>query len=202
MSTSSSQLARGARSPAAEGTSHRSSALLLGVGAVEIVMGVIAIVWPAAAAVSIAILLGTLLLIEGGVALVSAFAARGWQLLGRLIWSIVGGLAGIYLLAYPDEGVVGLTALLVIVMFFAGFAFLVTGLMGDENRGLLLVVGALGINVGALIWAGLPTSADWAIGLLVGFHFLARGIETTTLGLDLRRKAKRGAIGEAVVGRA
>jgi uncharacterized membrane protein HdeD (DUF308 family) len=169
---------------------------------VEIVMGVIAIVWPAAAAVSIAILLGTLLLIEGGVALVSAFAARGWQLLGRLIWSIVGGLAGIYLLAYPDEGVVGLTALLVIVMFFAGFAFLVTGLMGDENRGLLLVVGALGINVGALIWAGLPTSADWAIGLLVGFHFLARGIETTTLGLDLRRKAKRGAIGEAVVGRA
>lgn len=169
----------------------------------EIVIGVIAIVWPAAAAVSIAILLGTLLLVEGGVALVSAFAARGWQLLGRLLWSIVSGLAGIYLLAYPDEGVVGLTALLVIVMFVAGVVFLAAGLLGDENRGLLLAVGALDVIVGALVWAELPSSATWAIGLLVGFHFLARGIELTTFGLDLRRKAKRGTgIGETAMGSA
>lgn len=175
MSTSSSQLARGVRYPTSEGANPRSAALILGVGAVEIVIGVISIVWPAAAAVSIAIFLGILLLVEGGVALVGAFAARGWQLLGRLLWSIVSGLAGIYLLAYPDERVVGLTALLVIVMFIAGFALLATGLLGDENRGLLLVVGGLDIIVGALIWAGLPSSADWAIGLLVGIDLLFAG---------------------------
>jgi uncharacterized membrane protein HdeD (DUF308 family) len=118
-------------------------------------------------------------------------------------WSLVSGLAGIYLLAYPDAGVLGLTALLVIMMFVAGIAFLAAGLLADENRGLLLAVGALDIIVGALVWAGLPSSASWAIGLLVGFHFLARGIETTAFGFDLRRKQKRGVgIGEAVVGRA
>jgi uncharacterized membrane protein HdeD (DUF308 family) len=188
----------------AEQSSPRSAGLLIGVGAVKIAVGLIAIVWPAVAAVSLAILLGCLLLIEGGVALVGAYAARGWQLLGRLVWSVVSGLAGVYLIVYPDEGVIGLTAALVIVMFVAGAAMLAAGLLGDENRGLLIAVGAVDIVAGALIWANLPSSAGWAIGLLVGCHFLASGIETTSFGLDLRRRTKQGPRigGQATVGHA
>jgi uncharacterized membrane protein HdeD (DUF308 family) len=148
----------------------------------QIVLGLIAIIWPAVAAVSIAILLGTLLLIEGGIALVAALAARGWQLFGRLVVSLVSGLAGVYLLAYPDEGVVGLTIVLVIVMFVSGVSLLATGLLGDDNRGMLILVGTLDLVVGVLIWTNLPSSASWAVGLLVGFHFLARGIETASYG--------------------
>jgi uncharacterized membrane protein HdeD (DUF308 family) len=83
-------------------TGSRSAALLVALGAAEIVLGLIAIVWPAVASVSIAILLGCLFLVEGGVALVGAFTARGWQLLGRLVWSFVSGLAGIYVIANPE----------------------------------------------------------------------------------------------------
>ena len=175
---------------------------ILAAGLVEIILGLISIVWPAVASVSIAILLGVLLLISGGVALVTASAARGWHLLGRLLWSFVSGLGGLYLLVYPEEGLVGLTAILVIVMFLAGTAFVGLALFGGGNRSLLLAAGAIDVLVGVLIWAELPSSASWAIGLLVGFHLLARGIETTTFGLTVRRESAGGAASaEAAVGR-
>lgn len=180
----------------------RSAALLIALGAVEIVLGVIAIVWPAVASVSIAILLGTLFLIEGGVALVSAFAARGWHLLGRLVWSFVSGLAGIYLIADPEGGVVGLTVVLVIVLFISGVALVGTGVLGDQDRGLLLTVGALNIVCGGLIWANLPSSASWAIGLLVGLHFLAGGVRTAWSGIELRRETRGPRLRGEALGRA
>jgi uncharacterized membrane protein HdeD (DUF308 family) len=179
-----------------------SAALLIALGAVEIALGLIAIVWPAVASVSIAILLGCLFLVEGGVALVGAFTARGWLLLGRLVWSFVSGLAGIYLIAYPEGGVVGLTVLLVIVLFLAGVSLLGTGLLGDENRGLLIAAGVLNIVLGALIWADLPSSASWAIGLLVGLHFLVGGLRTTSSGLELRREKRGPRIREEALSRA
>jgi uncharacterized membrane protein HdeD (DUF308 family) len=179
----------------------RAGGWVLVAGLVEIVLGLIAILWPAVASVSVAILLGILLLISGGVALVGAFAARGWHFFGRLLWSFVSGLGGLYLLVFPDEGLVGLTALLVIVMFLTGSAFVALALFGGGNRGVLLAVGAIDIIVGAFVWAELPSSASWAIGLLVGFHLLARGIETMTFGLSLRRESTRGAsTGQAAVG--
>jgi uncharacterized membrane protein HdeD (DUF308 family) len=172
-------------------------------GLVEIVLGLIAIAWPAVASVSVAILLGILLLISGGVSLVTAFAAHGWHLVGRLLWSLVSGLGGLYLLVFPDEGLIGLTALLVVLMFLSGMLFLAMGFFVGGNRGLLLAVGAIDLLLGAFIWAELPSSASWAIGLLVGFHLLARGIETTTFGLTLRRESASGAsLGEAAMGRA
>jgi uncharacterized membrane protein HdeD (DUF308 family) len=166
------------------------STLFILLGAVEILLGLIAIVWPAVAAVSIAILLGTLLLVQGGVALVSAFAARGWRLFRRLLLSFVSGLAGVYLLAYPEEGVVGLTVVLVIVLFVAGALALAAGLIGERN-GVLIAGGLFDIVIGALIWAHLPSSASWAIGLLVGCFFFANGIETMSFGVDVRRGSRQ-----------
>jgi uncharacterized membrane protein HdeD (DUF308 family) len=166
------------------------STLLILLGAVEILLGLIAIVWPAVAAVSIAILLGALLLVQGGVALVSAFAARGWGLFRRLLLSVVSGFAGVYLLAYPEEGVVGLTAVLVIVLFAAGAIALVAGLSGERN-GVLIAGGLFDIVIGALIWAHLPSSASWAIGLLVGCFFFANGIDTISFGVDVRRGSRQ-----------
>lgn len=174
------------------------SALFILLGGAEIVLGVIAIVWPAVAAVSIAILLGTLLLVQGGVALVAAFAARGWRLFRRLVVSFMSSLAGLYLLVYPEEGVVGLTVVLVIVLFVAGALALVAGLVGERN-GVLIAGGLFDIVIGALVWAHLPSSASWAIGLLVGCFFLANGIETLSYGVDARRAERRARVGEQVM---
>ena len=187
----------GASLLAAMNVRSRSSLFIL-LGAVEIVLGVIAIVWPAVAAVSIAILLGALLLVQGGVALVSAFSARGWRLFRRLSLSFASGLAGAYLIAYPEEGVLGLTMVLVIVLFGAGALAVLAGILG-ERKGVLIAGGLFDIVIGALVWAHLPSSASWAIGLLVGCFFLATGIETLSSGLDARRGERRASVGEQVM---
>jgi uncharacterized membrane protein HdeD (DUF308 family) len=174
------------------------STLFIILGAVELVLGLIAIIWPAVAAVSIAILLGTLLLVQGGVALVTAFTARGWRMFRRLLLSIVSGLAGFYLLVYPEEGVVGLTIMLVIVLFVAGALALAAGLLGERN-GVLIAGGLFDILIGALVWAHLPSSASWAIGLLVGFYFFATGIETISFGVDVRRTRGQASVREGAM---
>ncbi len=174
------------------------STLFILLGGIEIVLGAIAIIWPAVAAVSIAILLGTLLLVQGGVALASAFAAHGWRLFRRLLLSFVSGLAGVYLLVYPEEGVVGLTIVLVIVLFSAGALAVAAGLIVERN-GVLIAGGLFDIAIGALVWAHLPSSASWAIGLLVGCFFLANGIETLSSGLDARRDERRTRPGKQVM---
>ena len=62
---------------------------------------------------------------------------------------------------------------------------------------MLIAGGVFDILLGALLWAGLPSSASWAIGLLVGLHFLAAGIQTTSEGLAVRRS--RATTGDAGV---
>jgi uncharacterized membrane protein HdeD (DUF308 family) len=44
------------------------------------------------------------------------------------------------------------------------------------------VSAALGIVVGALIWAGWPASADWALGLMIGIELVFSGWALVMLG--------------------
>jgi uncharacterized membrane protein HdeD (DUF308 family) len=39
----------------------------------------------------------------------------------------------------------------------------------------VLISGIIAIAAGVLVFAGLPNTADWAIGLLVGINILASG---------------------------
>ena len=53
--------------------------------------------------------------------------------------------------------------------------------------GWLLFSGLLGIAVGLLIWLGWPSSATWALGLLVGIELIFAGWSLMLLGLAARR---------------
>ena len=48
---------------------------------------------------------------------------------------------------------------------------------------LVLISGAVSLLVGGLIVAQLPSSAAWAIGLLVGINMIASGIAYVSLAL-------------------
>jgi uncharacterized membrane protein HdeD (DUF308 family) len=169
----------------------RSAVVLLVVGAVEIVLGLIAIIWPAVAGVSIAILCGSLLLVAGVAGLCSALSSRGRHRIVHLLLGALALAAGVYLLVDPDEGLIGLTKLLAIVLLLGGVLLVAVALLSRENRGVLIAAGAVDVVLGVLIWAELPSSASWAIGLLVGVHFVGSGIRTTISGLDLRRQSSR-----------
>jgi uncharacterized membrane protein HdeD (DUF308 family) len=160
---------------------------LLWIGAVEIVLGLIAIVWPAVAGVSIAVLIGSLLVAAAGAGLAATYSTHGWSLVWRLVLSGFSGLAGVYVLVYPDRSLIGLTALLAVLLLASGAVLLATAVAARENRGILAVTGLVDLALGVFVWVELPSSAAWAIGLLAGCHFLVGGVRTVTLGFELRR---------------
>jgi uncharacterized membrane protein HdeD (DUF308 family) len=140
-------------------------ALVIG-GVVAIAIGLVAIAVPAAASVGTAIFTGIVLLAASGAIVLHALSTHGLPRLVRLAAALVTCIAGISLLTAPLDGTFTLTVILVIWFVAFGVVQMVTG---------AFAAGATSAVLGVLIAAGLPSSADWAIGLLVGIQFVVYG---------------------------
>lgn len=169
-------------------------ALML-VGVLAIFIGSVAILVPAVASVGTTIFIGWVLLILGAVLFAAAFSAHSiGTLVLRLLWAVLTVLVGAWLIFEPDHGTLTLTLVVGIYFLFMGLtrtaaAFTVRG---QPNAGLLGLSGVTGLLIGILILAEFPSSADWAIGLLVGIDLIFAGWTLTSvalLGKDLAKKA-------------
>jgi uncharacterized membrane protein HdeD (DUF308 family) len=147
-------------------------------GVLAVIAGFVAIVVPAVASVTVAIFIGWMLLFGGIALLIDAFAVREiGRIVMRVLLALAAGAAGIAMLVAPLHGTYTLTVLLVLW-------FTVTGLVrigaavaerGVPGAGWMGVNGVVTLLLAILIGANLPSSADWAIGLLVGIDFLFYG---------------------------
>ncbi|HEX3241108.1 MAG TPA: HdeD family acid-resistance protein [Solirubrobacterales bacterium] len=171
----------------------RSWKALMVVGVLAIVVGCIAIVVPAVASVGTAIFIGWILLIAGAFLVAGAFTAHSiGTVVLRLVWAVLTVLVGVYLIAEPHNGTLTLTLVLGIYFLFMGVTRVTLAFVtrGQQNAGLLGLSGFAGLLVGILILAKFPSSADWAIGLLVGIDLIFAGWTLTSvalLGKDLAR---------------
>jgi len=163
-------------------------------GILAIIIGIIAIAVPQVASVSIAILVGILVIVLAVAWLFAAIgsgATGGWKVIG-IILSVLLLIGGLWILFNPIDATVGLTAVIAIVFIVMGVVRVVAAIgdTGGGGRGLLAFGGILAILLGILIAADWPSSAAWAIGLLVGIQFLFDGI-----GLVLMSSVAKKAIG-------
>jgi uncharacterized membrane protein HdeD (DUF308 family) len=163
-------------------------------GIVLIILGLAAIVIPPIATLAVEILIGWILLASGIVGLISTFRMRGapgfsWSLLS----AIAAVVAGVLLLAWPLSGALSLTVILTAFLYFEGFASIMLALNhrnGFSSRwGLLLVSGIVDLGLATLIVMGLPGTAAWAIGLLVGINMVFGGSALVGMALHARRGA-------------
>lgn len=162
-------------------------------GILAIGVGCVAIIVPAAASVATAVFIGWILIIAGAFLVAGLFGARSaGQLIVRGIWALLTVIAGVYLISAPLEGTVTLTFVLVIYFIVMGLTRIVVALMarGQPNAGLIGLSGALSLLVGLLIGVSLPSSADWAIGLLVGIDLIFAGWSLTSAAMAGRELAK------------
>ena len=157
------------------------------------VLGLAAMIVPPLASLAITIFLGWMFLISGVAGLVLTLWAR--QMPGfwwSLISAALGLAAGIILLARPMQGVLTLT--IVVGAFFVaeGIATIMYAL--EHRRELsgrwswLLVAGLMDIVIAFFIIAGLPGSAEWAIGLLAGVNLLFGGATLIGVALAARQR--------------
>ena len=161
-------------------------------GILLMILGLAAIiVSPPLASLAVTILLGWMFLISGIAGLVLTFWAR--QMPG-FWWSLISAIlaigAGIILLANPVQGTLTLTIVVGAYFLAEGVATIMYALEHrrelSERWSWMLFAGLLDILIAAMIIAGLPGSAVWAIGLLVGINLLFGGASMVGVALALR----------------
>jgi uncharacterized membrane protein HdeD (DUF308 family) len=171
---------------------RRGRRRLMVAGILALVLGVVAIVVPAVASVATAIFIGWILLIASAYQLADALSVRHRGRMGlRIVLTLLSFAGGLYLLVAPLEGTITLTVVLVIWFIATGTARLTVGLAesGMPGAGMMALNGVISIVLGVLIGAELPSSADWAIGLLVGIDLLFAGVLLLALARQLGRVA-------------
>src|ERR1044072_2555370 len=172
---------------------RRAWKALMAVGGLAILIGWVAILVPAVASVGTAIFIGWILVIAGAFLVAGAFAAHSiGTVVLRLIWAALTVLVGVYLIAEPHNGTLTLTLVLGIYFLFMGLTRIAVAFFGrgQPNAGLVGLSGFSGLLVGILILAMFPSSADWAIGLLVGIDLIFAGwtlVSVALAGRDLSR---------------
>jgi uncharacterized membrane protein HdeD (DUF308 family) len=158
---------------------RRGRRRLMVAGVLALVLGIVAIVVPAVASVATAIFIGWILVVASVFQAVDAFSVRHrGRMVLRLLIAALTFAAGLYLLVAPLSGTFTLTVMLVIWFVAVGIARLVFGLseLGVPGAGNTALIGALDLVLGILIAEKLPSSADWAIGLLVGVDLIFSGV--------------------------
>jgi uncharacterized membrane protein HdeD (DUF308 family) len=166
-------------------------------GILLILLGCFAIVAPGIAALATTVLIGWLLIAGGGFGIVTAFSAgtREPGFWWHLLTSIVYLLAGIAILARPVAGVLTLTIVLAAYLFAGGVTrlMLAFGYRADFPGawGWLLLSGIVDIALGLVIVFGLPGTAIWVIGLMVGINLLMMGVSIVMLSIGCRRMMAR-----------
>jgi uncharacterized membrane protein HdeD (DUF308 family) len=101
---------------------------------------------------------------------------------------------GLILLAQPIAGAVSLTLVLIVFFVVEGVATIMYAL--EHRRELsgrwewMLVSGIIDLVLAVIIFAGLPGTAAWALGLLVGINMVFGGVALVAIALHARSNAR------------
>ena len=156
------------------------------------VLGIAALILPPLASLAITIFLGWMFLVSGIGGLIVTYWARSSP---GFWWSLISAalavLAGLLLLARPMQAVLTLTIVLGAYFLAEGVATIMYAL--EHRRELnsrwswLLISGLVDIAISFMVITGLPSSAEWAIGVLVGINLLFGGATLIGMALAARK---------------
>lgn len=174
---------------------HAHWKLFLAQGILMMVLGLLAIAEPNIATVAVAIFVGWLFFVGGIFRAASVWHSRHapgftWSMLTAIL-SIA---LGLILILRPLPGVLTLTMVLVAFFIIEGIASIVAAIEHRQHLrswGWVLFSGIIDLLLAYLIWAGWPSSADWAIGLLVGINMLFFGLSLVMTALAARGEGPR-----------
>ncbi len=158
---------------------RRTRISLVVTGIFALLGGAVAIVVPPIATLTIALFIGWILLYSGVVMGIHAWTQRGAGHAGeRALMALLTFVVGAYIVLFPVGAAISLTLLLVVWFVGSGALQLWTARQarGLPGAGIALFNGIMSLLLAILIVADLPSSAAWAIGLLVGVNLVFWGM--------------------------
>lgn len=175
-------------------TVRRHSLFYLIQGVVLVAAGILAVIYPVISSVAVITLLGWLLVISG--------LAQGFSLIGarhvphfwlQLISVVLAVLIGVLFLRDTAQSLLTVTLLLIVFFMMEGISKVVFALTirPFPNWGWVLASGAVAIVLSLVLWASLPVTALWLIGLLLGIELISVGAALGSLAWQVRQAAGR-----------
>jgi uncharacterized membrane protein HdeD (DUF308 family) len=173
---------------AALGQAHWRRFLVQGV--LMIALGTLAVALPVVTTLAVEILVGWLFVIGGvwraiSLARSSRMPGFGWS----LAMAIVAIALGAMLVMMPLAGMLTLTMLLITFFVLEAIGKILFALdlrKHSHSWSWALATGILDLFLAALIFAGWPSTAAWAIGLLVGINMIFFGVSLVIISLAAR----------------
>jgi uncharacterized membrane protein HdeD (DUF308 family) len=169
---------------------HAHWKLFLAEGVVMMILGLLAIALPNIATLATTILIGWLFFIGGIWRTLSLLQHRhmpgfAWSLAA----AILAILLGLVLALQPFAGALTLTIALLVFFILEGVGAILLAIEYRKHLpswGWVLFSGLVDLLLAYLIWAGWPSSAGWAIGLLVGINMCFVGLSLIMTALAAR----------------
>jgi uncharacterized membrane protein HdeD (DUF308 family) len=170
-------------------TVRRYSLWYLVRGALMIIAGVLALVYPLISSTAIIYLLGWILIISGllqGMGLIGARQVPHFWL--ELISVVLAIVIGLFLLRQPETGLLLFSVLLIVYLMVEGFAkvsFALT-IRPFPNWGWVLASGVIGILLAIYLWANIAAASALLLGILLGILLISEGAALTYLAWQIR----------------
>lgn len=174
-------------------TIERYSLLYLSEGALLVIAGLLAILYPLLSSAAISAPLGWLLIATAVMQGVILFGMRSMPHFGFQALSVaLTLLIGVLLLIGPRESRESLVMLVITYLLLEGVARLVFGISIRPFRHWEWVAGsgALSIVLSLILLANLPAPPGWLVGLMVGVALIGEGAAIAMLAWDKNRPPK------------
>ena len=158
----------------------KDSTMLLILGVLTVILGVFAMMAPGMTGMTVAVMIGMLLIIAGIARTIFAFKAKSWGK-GILVFllGLLTLLVGAYMIFRPGVALASLTLFLAAYFIVDGIFEIIEAfdLKPIDGWGWMLFGGIVSILLGFMIWRQWPISGIWAIGILVGIKLIFGCVE-------------------------
>ena len=174
------------------GTIKRHAGVGMLVGTLVAIAGILALVAPLAAGLSVANAVGVLLMVSGVSRVFLAFkmGSFGHGLLMFVI-GLLSALAGLYMVARPGMALATITIVLAAYFIVDGVFQIIWALRlrPIQGWGWTLFSGVVALALGIMIWRQFPVSGVWAVGTLAGIQMIFGGSSIASVCSAAKRAA-------------
>lgn len=148
-------------------------------GVLFLILGLIALIVPAAFSIGFELVVGWLFLIGGGVQLyrsIQSNMAPGFWMM--VLSALISMIFGVLLVFHPLQGLVALTAIIAAFFMVEGVLKIVFGFAVREfaSWGWVVLSGVCSLFISLIVFTGFPFTASWFIGTLIGVYLILNGL--------------------------
>jgi uncharacterized membrane protein HdeD (DUF308 family) len=169
-----------------------STSLIL-LGALAVIVGIIAIAWPGVTILALVILFAVYAFMDAGLQAARAFSSRSaGPVFGHLLLGLIDVVAGVVAIAWPGPTAYVLVIVVAAWALVGGFAEIFGGFQSGETAGtraMFIVAGLVSVAFGIVLFSR-PNVGAVTLALLFGLYSMIYGFSQITAGIQARQLGK------------